>query len=44
MSWYAPEDSAAQSIIERWTKPHAEREPHVEWIRDPAWDFVKRYV
>ncbi|HEY0250009.1 MAG TPA: DUF695 domain-containing protein, partial [Kofleriaceae bacterium] len=42
--WYAPEDSGAASIIERWAKQHAERHPHVEWIRDPTWEFVKRYA
>ncbi|HUJ57543.1 MAG TPA: DUF695 domain-containing protein [Kofleriaceae bacterium] len=44
MHWYAPEDSAAQGIIERWSKQRADRRPQVEWIRDPTWEFVKRYV
>lgn len=44
MHWYAPEDSAAQAIIERWSKRHADRQPQVEWIRDPSWEFVKHYV
>ncbi|MFT3695620.1 MAG: DUF695 domain-containing protein [Kofleriaceae bacterium] len=42
--FYAPEDSGAASIIERWAKQHADRNPQVEWIRDPTWEFVKRYV
>ncbi|HEY6035876.1 MAG TPA: DUF695 domain-containing protein [Kofleriaceae bacterium] len=44
MHWYAPEDSAAQPIIERWSAQIPERSPQVEWIRDPTWAFVKRYV
>jgi hypothetical protein len=41
--YYAPEDSAAQAIIERWAAQHPERRPAVEWIRDPTWEFAKRY-
>jgi len=44
MHWYAPEDSAAQAIIERWAQQIPERSPQVDWIRDPTWAFVKRYV
>jgi hypothetical protein len=44
MHWYVAEDSAAKPIIERWAARHAERDPHVEWIRDPTWEFVKHYV
>jgi len=44
MHWYAAEDSAAKPIIERWAAQHSERDPHVDWIRDPTWEFVKRYV
>jgi hypothetical protein len=44
LHWYVAEDSAAKPIIERWAAQHAERDPHVEWIRDPTWKFVKRYV
>jgi hypothetical protein len=42
--FYTPEDSAAHSIVERWTLQYPERDPFAEWIRDPAWEFVKRYV
>ena len=44
MHWYAPEDSGAQAIIERWAAQHTDRSPHVEWIRDPTWEFTSRYV
>lgn len=44
LHWYVAEDSAAKPIIERWAAQHADRDPHVEWIRDPTWKFVKRYV
>jgi hypothetical protein len=44
MHWYTPEDSAAQAIVERWTAGHGDRRPSVEWIRDPTWEFVTRYV
>ena len=43
MHWYAPEDSAAQAFIERWSQQIPERSPRVDWIRDPTWAFVKRY-
>ena len=42
--WYAPEDSAAQAIIDRWSARHPERRPRVEWIRDPRWTFVDKYA
>lgn len=42
--WYAPEDSGAASIIERWAAQHAAWNPQVEWIRDPTWELVKRYA
>jgi hypothetical protein len=44
LHWYAPEDSGAQTIIERWAAQHADRAPHVEWIRDPTWEFTSRYL
>ena len=44
MHWYVAEDSAAKAIIERWSARHSERDPHVEWIHDPTWEFVKHYV
>ena len=40
---YAPEDSAAQTIIERWIARRPERRPQVEWIRDPRWAFVQHF-
>lgn len=44
MHWYIAEDSAAQPIVERWAARHADRSPQIAWIRDPMWEFVKRYV
>jgi hypothetical protein len=42
--WYAPEDSAAQGILERWAAKHADRDPQIVWIRDPAWEFARRFA
>jgi hypothetical protein len=43
MHWYVPEDSTARSVIERWSKEHADRKPEVMFAHDPTWEFVKRY-
>ncbi|MEO8548327.1 MAG: DUF695 domain-containing protein [Kofleriaceae bacterium] len=44
LHWYAAEDSGAKPIIDRWAARHPERQPHVEWIRDPTWAFARHYV
>ena len=41
--YYAPEDSGAQAIVDRWAARHAARRPQVEWMHDPAWQFARRY-
>ncbi|MEO6772784.1 MAG: DUF695 domain-containing protein [Kofleriaceae bacterium] len=44
LHYYAAEDTGAKPLIERWAARHPERQPHVEWTRDPTWEFVKRFV
>ncbi len=41
---YAPEDGPAASIIERWAKAQAARDPQISWQRDPRWEFVQRFA
>jgi hypothetical protein len=41
LHWYAPEDSPAASIIERWTATQRARDPKVSWQRDPSWRFAR---
>ena len=44
LHWYAPEDGAAQGVIERWAARHSERTPNVLWNRDATWEVVKQYA
>ncbi len=42
LHWYAPEDSAAQAIIERWAQHHRDRRPTVTWTRDAGWSLARQ--
>jgi hypothetical protein len=43
MHWYAPPDSPAHSIAERWAREHPDRDAKCTSIHDPSWEFVKRF-
>jgi hypothetical protein len=43
LHFFAPEDSGAASIVERWQKRHASRAIETIWKRDPTWDVQRRF-
>lgn len=43
LHFFAPEDSGAPAIVERWQQGHRGRGIEVAWQRDPIWDVQRRF-